>query len=1095
MFCLGSDEEGCPCVKLQEVDFIPALYRIIDEILVNAVDNHHRKGTHTNELRVTVDENSNWIEVYNNGKSIPITIHPTEKIYVPELVFGYLLTGSNFDDNEVKFTGGRNGYGAKLANIFSTDFIVEIRDAKGSIYKQHWSKNMSTCSTPEITKGQAGSKTEPYIKVRFHPDFSKFSSQGFKYESGFIDLIKRRIFDLSACNPKLQVYLNDSKIEVGSFKEYVKLFYSANKTVEHPEKLFVHKHIADGWEIAVGAAMGDEFSQFSFVNSISTTQGGSHVNYVLFQLSSKISEYISKTYSDLQLTIPPAMVKNHLTLFVNCLIENPTFDSQTKETLTTKSVSFSQKINISNDFIAQIASHTPIIENIISFAQYKQSARAKKPRKRESKLAIPKLDDANLAGTDRSLECVLILTEGDSAKALAISGLSVVERDRYGVFPLRGKVLNVREASMDQIKENQEVQHLKKILGLDDVLKTDSFEDVKKKLRYGKIMLMCDQDHDGSHIKGLLINMIHYFYPQLLKNNFIDQFITPIVKVSKGAETKSFFSLPEFENWKNSLSENEREKWNQKYYKGLGTNTSKEAKEYFSNLKKHIIEMKYDEKTEENIEKAFSKELTNVRKLWLAHFKEGTYLDTSKGTVTLSDFIDKELILFSNQNNIRSIPSLVDGLKPSQRKILFCCLKRDLKNEIKVAQLAGYVSEHSAYHHGEQALYNTITGMAQDFVGSNNIPLLYPSGQFGTRLQGGDDAASARYIFTRLNKLTRMIFMKEDDPILDYNEEDNMIIEPKFYVPIIPMLLVNGAEGMGTGWSTSIPTFNPLDLIDALNILLDSPNVENAKIPSLKMWARGFKGVIEQNGNDKFTVKGIYSVKQKGDVIEMDISELPIGEWTEHFKTHLLTLASKDVVKPKFSERNTESTVGFTLTINSSEITPSLLKKLKLEKSFAMTNMTVFSANQEIVQYSNVEEIIKQFYKVRVEYYEKRKVHQITHLEKQCRILTNKVKFLDYITSGDSNMKQFMKTKREDIPSFLKTVVGIDINQGESISYLTDMSLLSLTTENKEKLVKQLEIVKSDLNSIKADTAKQMWKRDLKKLKEELISLKQQWVV
>ncbi|KAG2379111.1 hypothetical protein C9374_007749 [Naegleria lovaniensis] len=322
-----------------------------------------------------------------------------------------------------------------------------------------------------------------------------------------------------------------------------------------------------------------------------------------------------------------------------------------------------------------------------------------------------------------------------------------------------------------------------------------------------------------------------------------------------------------------------------------------------------------------------------------------------------------------------------------------------------------------------------------------------------------------------------------------------MIIEPKFYVPIIPMLLVNGAEGMGTGWSTSIPTFNPLDLIDVLNTLLDSPNAQNAKIPTLKMWARGFKGVIEQNGNDKFTAKGVYAVKQKGGSIEMDISELPIGEWTEHFKTHLLNLASKDVIKPKFSERNTESTVGFTITINSSEITPSLLKKLKLEKSFSMTNMTAFSANQEIVQYSNIEEMIKQFYVVRIEYYEKRKAYQIAHLEKQSRVLTNKVKFLDYITSGDSNLKQFMKTKREDLPSFLKTVVGVEIGQSESISYLTDMSLISLTMENKEKLAKQLETIKADLNNVKADTAKQMWRRDLQKLKEELISLKQQWIV
>ncbi|EFC47666.1 DNA topoisomerase II [Naegleria gruberi] len=1095
LFCLDSVNN----IKLKEVDFIPALYRIIDEILVNAVDNHHRKGTHTNELRVTIDEAKNWIHIRNNGKSVPVEMHKIEKIYVPELVFGNLLTGSNFDDNEVKFTGGRNGYGAKLANIFSTDFTIEIMDHKGTHYIQNWKKNMSQISTPTIVENKQ--KTEPYIQVSFHPDFKKFQSTGLNKELNMIDLLKRRIYDLSACNPKLNVYLNDKKVEVDNFKEYVKLFYQNNSSGEHPEKMFVHKHICDGWEIAIGASVGEEFNQISFVNSIATVQGGSHVNFVLNQLSTKISEYIAKTYTDLQLTISPYMVRNHITLFINSLIENPTFDSQTKETLTTKSISFAQKVVISNDLINSIANHTPIIDNIIAFANYKQSsASSKKFKKRESKLLIPKLDDANLAGTNRSMECVLILTEGDSAKALAISGLSVVGRDRFGVFPLKGKLLNVREASADQIRDNQEIQNLKKILGLDDVSKTDSFEELTKRLRYGKVMLMCDQDHDGSHIKGLLLNMIHFFYPELLRNNFVDEFITPIIKVSKGSDVKSFFSIPEFQNWWTKVPENEKNRWNQKYYKGLGTNSSKEAKDYFSNLKRHVIALQYDDDSEPNIELAFSKDLANARKSWVASLKDGTFLDTTNGKVTITDFINNELILFSNQNNIRSIPSIVDGLKPSQRKILFACLKRDLKDEIKVAQLAGYVSEHSAYHHGEQSLYGTITSMAQDFVGANNIPLLYPSGQFGTRLQGGDDAASARYIYTRLNKLTRLIFLKEDDQILDYQEEDGMIIEPKFYLPIIPMLLVNGAEGMGTGWSTSIPSFNPIDLIDSLNILLDSnaENIGNVKLPSLDMWARGFKGKIEMNDSGKFISKGIFKMKSRGDSIEFDISELPIGEWTENYKSHLQSLVKKGLIKSKITERNTENSVGFTIAINDpDEFSESQLKKLKLEKSFSLSNMTVFSENFDIIQFSNVNDIIKQFYLVRLSYYHQRKSHLMKQLEKQIRILSNKVKFLNFITSNESNLNTFIKTKKENIPSFLTNVVGIVVDPTtieQSFNYLTDMNILSLTHEHKDRINKQLESAQQELQQVSSDDPKLMWKRDLKRLRDELTK-SENWVV
>ena len=177
--------------------------------------------------------------------------------------------------------------------------------------------------------------------------------------------------------------------------------------------------------------------------------------------------------------------------------------------------------------------------------------------------------------------------------------------------------------------------------------------------------------------------------------------------------------------------------------------------------------------------------------------------------VSYQDFVNKELVLFSNLDNERSIPCVVDGFKPGQRKVMFTCLKRNDKREVKVAQLAGSVGEMSAYHHGEASLMGTIIGLAQDFVGSNNINLLMPIGQFGTRLAGGKDHASPRYIFTQMSPLTRLIFNANDDPLLKYLNEDNQRIEPEWYMPIIPMVLVNGADGIGTGWMTKIPNYNP----------------------------------------------------------------------------------------------------------------------------------------------------------------------------------------------------------------------------------------------------------------------------------------------
>lgn len=252
---------------------------------------------------------------------------------------------------------------------------------------------------------------------------------------------------------------------------------------------------------------------------------------------------------------------------------------------------------------------------------------------------------------------------------------------------------------------------------------------------------------------------------------------------------KAFYSVPEFLEWQTATKD--WNTWKIKYYKGLGTSTSKEAKEYFSNMFRHCIKFEYSNVCDDlAIQLAFSKKLVEERKEWLTKFmekrnqKKQDYLyqkDTKK--INFNQFINKELVLFSNLDNERSIPSLVDGFKPGQRKVIFACFKRNLTKEIKVAQLAGSVAELSAYHHGEQSLMSTIINLAQNFVGSNNLNLLLPIGQFGTRLHGGKDAASPRYIFTALNNLTRLIFNPHDDPLLNYSMDDGQRVEPEFYAP------------------------------------------------------------------------------------------------------------------------------------------------------------------------------------------------------------------------------------------------------------------------------------------------------------------------
>ncbi|KAF4012585.1 hypothetical protein G4228_003077 [Cervus hanglu yarkandensis] len=775
-------------INYREVTYVPGLYKIFDEILVNAADNKQRDPK-MSCIRITIDPENNLISIWNNGKGIPVVEHKVEKMYVPALIFGQLLTSSNYDDEEKKVTGGRNGYGAKLCNIFSTKFTVETasREYK-KMFKQTWMDNMGKAGEMEL-KPFSG---EDYTCITFHPDLSKFKMQSL--DKDIVALMVRRAYDIAGSTKDVKVYLNGNRLPVKGFRSYVDL-YLKDKVDEtgNPLKI-IHEQVNHRWEVCL--TMSEKgFQQISFVNSIATSKGGRHVDYVADQIVTKLVDVVKKKNKG-GVAVKAHQVKNHMWIFVNALIENPTFDSQTKENMTLQVKSFGSTCQLSEKFI-KAAIGCGIVESILNWVKFKAQIQLNKKCsavKHNRIKGIPKLDDANDAGGRNSAECTLILTEGDSAKTLAVSGLGVVGRDKYGVFPLRGKILNVREASHKQIMENAEINNIIKIVGL-QYKKNYEDEDSLKTLRYGKIMIMTDQ-------------------------------------VSKNKQEMAFYSLPEFEEWKSSTPNHK--KWKVKYYKGLGTSTSKEAKEYFADMKRHRIQFKYSGPEDDAaISLAFSKKQVDDRKEWLTHFMEDRrqrkllglpedYLYGQATTyLTYNDFINKELILFSNSDNERSIPSMVDGLKPGQRKVLFTCFKRNDKREVKVAQLAGSVAEMSSYHHGEMSLMMTIINLAQNFVGSNNLNLLQPIGQFGTRLHGGKDSASPRYIFTMLSPLARLLFPAKDDHTLKFLYDDNQRVEPEWYIPIIPMVLINGAEGIGTGWSCKIPNFDVREVVNNIRRLMD----------------------------------------------------------------------------------------------------------------------------------------------------------------------------------------------------------------------------------------------------------------------------------
>ena len=1104
----------------QEIQYAPGLYKIYDEILVNASDNTKNDKSCKN---IKINISSKEISIYNDGIGIDVEVHKEYDIYVPELIFGHLLTSTNYDDTEKRTTGGRNGYGAKLTNIFSTFFSIETVDSKRKRkFYQEFTNNMSDKIKPVITD----LKTVPigYTKIVFKPDFEKFGIT--ELSKDMISLFEKRAYDLAGTLEGIKVFLNDKHIQFNSFQDYIKLYFEADTELE------VISEKQPRWDISFVYRPDGGFEHISHVNNICTYQGGSHVDYINNQIVDYLQEQIVKKNKDAVNKIKSHSIKDHYMIFINCTIENPAFTSQTKETLKTKENEFGSSCKLTDKVLKKINS-SGILNVLLEFLKFKEETLLMKKtdgKKVNAIKGIPKLEDAEWAGTKKSKLCKLILTEGDSAKALAMSGRAVVGNQKYGIFPLKGKLLNVRGATPKELLNNEEIINLKKILGLKhgkiyvnsgkeakEVKEDDKTEkdDSKNKicdvseLRYGGIVSLCDQDVDGYHIKGLLINFFEYFWPSLLKiDGFITCLSTPIVKATKGKDAKLFYNLTDYTQWKETPASNN---YHVKYYKGLGTSTREEGKEYFTDLENKLIHYLWrpvigssttgdsasttgdnttnngdSEESEEPIVGeidhpchqaimlAFDKKKSDDRKAWLMKFNKNEILTPDIKQVPFNDFVNKELIHFSNEDIKRSIPSMVDGLKPSQRKILFGTILRKLftkNSEIKVAQLTGFISDKTCYHHGEQSLNMAIIGMAQRFVGSNNINILMPSGQYGTRLTG-KDSASPRYIFTYLNPIVRLLFREEDDPILKYLDDDGTPVEPEYYLPILPMILINGAEGIGTGFSTQILPYNPLDLIDNIKNMMDDKPLKD-----LKPYFHGFKGTISQE--DK-----TYSMKGNFECIGSDliITELPPCTWTSPYKEYLNDLEEKKEIL-KFVNNNTDEDVNFRITLDGKKsdgwTDKELVQKFKLIKKISITNMHLYDKDDKIKKYNSVNDILKEFYLIRLEAYTTRKNYYLGKYKQELDALQWKMKFVEDVLEDRIVIN---RKKREEI--VMQLIKKKYPNMGdEKYDYLLTMPIHSFTYEKIEELKEKIANKETEMESLDSKSEKELWCDELEEFK------------
>ena len=1094
----------------RKIPFNPGFYKLFDELVVNARDARVRSLTTTGatpikHISVKVETGVKGdlvISVENDGDGIPIAQHPEHKIWVPELIFGHLLTSGNYNKEEEKTVGGKNGYGAKLVNVFSHEFKLEVRTpAAGQKYTQVWRDHMSVCEKPSVRKDVG----KGFVRITYTPDLSRFI--GFDKDE-MIAVLKTRTYELAAlCGKDVKVTWQGEVVPTNTFEKFVRLFLRAETGG------MVVESCGPRWEVAciltralydeesAGGGGADETGRaISFVNGINTRKGGKHVDTVVRSVLGDFCEAAAKK----KVPVKPGQIRDCVVFFVNSTIVNPSFDSQTKETLTTPANKFGSNFKTEGKLVDGLMK-LGLLEDAQAALEAKSAKDAKKTdgTKRKTLRGFPKLEDALWAGAARSGECTLILTEGDSAATSAITGLNVVGRERFGVFPLRGKLLNVKDISQEKFNKNEELTAIKAILGLRQGQK---YKD-KSSLRYGRVMVMADQDHDGSHIKGLLMNLFHTEWPELMKMGFLCSLATPLLKASRRSEVLSFYSMGEYDRWLAVPAQGgSSHGWTIKYYKGLGTSTKQEAREWFERMAE--IYYDWDEQTDNSLSLAFHKKRSDDRKEWLAGYDAKRILDIGAGgRVPYTRFINDELIHFSNADNLRSLPHIMDGLKPSQRKILFGCFKRGLRAEVKVAQLAGYVSEHAAYHHGEASLCGTIVGMAQNFVGSNNVNLLVPNGQFGSRLMGGKDSASPRYIFTYLDPVTDKVFRKEDAGILKHLDDDGMTIEPEFYLPCVPVLLINGCVGIGTGFSTDIPPYNPADLVRVVRDRI-AGRLSSLRGVTLKPWWQGFKGNVTEAGvgTGCWVTHGIS--KFDDDKKTITITELPVGVWTKDYKGFLDEVASvqpmqnvpkameyaytddgKPVLKG-FDDLYTDEEVKFVLyfdedTYEDMKAHPEdFEKRFRLTSSWRTTNMVAFDTEMKIRRYDTVGQILEGFYAPRLTYYEKRRLSEMERLEAEAVIADAKARFIRAVLEGSLDLRRasdeqiVAAMRKHDLPVWAE---GVKAKEGtvDGWDYLLRMRMDRVKATAVADAEEAVMVARKAVAELRETTAGQLWLKDL----------------
>ncbi len=1086
---------------MKDVVYPAGLLKLFDEAISNASDNTLKKENPCNKIQVRIDRGNNVITIWNNGSVFPITLteHPSRHdpltmAYQCELAFFHCRASSNYHKKQ-RVSSGKNGLGIKLASILSLRSELIVCDGK-TYYKQSSSNYMQEVSAPIVKPATKAQEGKPFLQFTFQPDLTLFYPEK-EAPATFPDLMMRlfqsRVYDVAGTTSKgVKVWYAKDKdafavIPIKTFKEYVHLF------VPDGDKELQTGHFeTDRWQVClIRNPFPQDARSVSFVNGTNTYRGGTHLKYLYKQVHNFCKTVLPQ--------IDRHRVERLVMVFVNCSIEDPSFTSQTKEELVTTPEKFGSNPTLDNRCLNMLK-RSGIMDELQAAMEQKETKKIQQEigvTKRGPVRDIPGARDAAWAGSAKSKHCTLFLVEGVSALQLAEVAIGILGSDRFGAMPLQGKFVNA--ANRAKMEENKEFRHICKMIGL-----IPRKQMKRSDLRYHNIVLLTDQDADGAHITGLFLYLLYKCWPELLhEKGLVSTFITPIVVATTTAGKRfPFYSIPEYREW----CEQAHIKHSTKYYKGLATSTSKEAKIYFGEQFQQLLKP-YDSinsQDAESLDLALShvKESVKKRQEWLKTFDENIFIQYQKcPSVRVHDFVHKSFKHYSWDSVCRGLPLLQDGLTNSQRKVLHYVLQHNVNEDEKVSSLSGKIAAATAYHHGEASLQQTVIRMAQDFACKQNINLLVPSGQFGARKDGGAVTGSPRYVFTRMDPIARLIFRKEDDPVLPRQTEEGVQVEFAYYAPIIPFLLVNGSQNIGTGFTSNIPCYRPQDWI---SIIRDELRGQDWKEP--QPWFRGFTGTIcmgkatsaskevmvkeEDSGASPmdtggevfesapsklvFSSTGVIESKRPNQYI---ITELPVREWRDRYKTFLVRLEQDNQIK-SFHEDHTETTIRFVVETLAPIENPIEFFRLSKNHSTALNTIVRCDDHLEIQSFASIKDIFMAFFRFRLHVYEQRRQHHVQMFQEEIPLKASKVAFIRLILEGRLRLGQKRALMKQ-------AMTELQLPEAYHTPLL-DMSVSSFTEERMESLRQELVATEERLAFFQKVKPEELWLQDLAELERAL---------